>query len=85
MTQQPTKQLLRDVQLSERYGRTPRTISTWKREKILPPPDITINGNIACEGGSGEAHYGTMTRADFLVLVVNDPERAGCLFRGATG
>jgi hypothetical protein len=27
-----------------RYGRTPRTISTWKRKKILPPPDLTING-----------------------------------------
>ena len=38
------KQLLRDVHLSARYGRTPRTINTWKRNKILPPPDVTING-----------------------------------------
>ena len=44
MTEQPTKQLLRDAQLSMRYGRSPRTINRWKREKILPPPDVTIAG-----------------------------------------
>ena len=38
------KQLLRDMHLSVRYGRTPRTINTWKRSGILPPPDVTING-----------------------------------------
>jgi hypothetical protein len=43
MTEQP-KQLLRDMHLSVRYSRTPRTINRWKREKILPPPDLTING-----------------------------------------
>jgi len=43
MTKQ-LKNLLRDAHLSERYDRTPRTINRWKREKILPPPDITIEG-----------------------------------------
>ena len=38
------RNLLRDAHLSERYDRTPRTINTWKRKKILPPPDITIEG-----------------------------------------
>ena len=38
------RNLLRDAHLSERYGRTPRTINTWKRKKILPPPDMTIEG-----------------------------------------
>ena len=43
MTEQ-LKALLRDAHLSKRYDRTPRTINTWKRKKILPPPDLTING-----------------------------------------
>jgi hypothetical protein len=44
MTEPSTKQqLLRDVHLSERYGRSPRTINRWKRENILPPADVTIN------------------------------------------
>ena len=38
------RNLLRDAHLSERYDRTPRTINTWKRKKILPPPDMTIEG-----------------------------------------
>jgi hypothetical protein len=38
------RNLLRDAHLSERYDRTPRTINRWKREKILPPPDMTIEG-----------------------------------------
>jgi hypothetical protein len=38
------RNLLRDAHLSDRYDRTPRTINTWKRKKILPPPDITIEG-----------------------------------------
>jgi hypothetical protein len=42
MTEQ-SKQLLRDAHLSERYGRSPRTINRWKHEKILPAPDVTIN------------------------------------------
>ena len=44
MSDQPTKQLLRGVHLSVRYGRSERTINNWKRKKILPPPDVTING-----------------------------------------
>jgi hypothetical protein len=36
------KPLFRDADLSKRYGRTPRTINEWKRKKILPPPDMTI-------------------------------------------
>jgi hypothetical protein len=44
MKEQSNKQLLRDAHLSERYSRSPRTINRWKREKILPPPDVTING-----------------------------------------
>ena len=39
------QQLLRDAHLGVRYGRTGRTINEWKRKKILPPPDLTINGN----------------------------------------
>jgi hypothetical protein len=42
MTEQP-RQLWQDAHLSERYRRSPRTIHRWKREKILPPPDVTIN------------------------------------------
>jgi hypothetical protein len=36
------KPLFRDADLSKRYGRTSRTINEWKRKKILPPPDMTI-------------------------------------------
>jgi len=45
MTKQPEHQLLRDSQLSVRYGRSPRTISNWKRSGILPPADVTILGH----------------------------------------
>jgi len=38
------KNLLRDAHLSKRYDRTPRTINRWKYLKILPPPDLTIEG-----------------------------------------
>jgi hypothetical protein len=38
------KALLRDKDLGERYGRSPRTINEWKKKEILPPPDGTING-----------------------------------------
>ena len=44
MSDQPTKQLFRSVHLSRRYQRTERTINGWKRKKILPPPDMTIEG-----------------------------------------
>jgi hypothetical protein len=36
------KPLFRDADLSKRYGRTSRTINEWKRKKILPPADMTI-------------------------------------------
>jgi len=42
--EQLDKQLLRDADLGVRYSRTGRTINEWKRKKILPPPDLTING-----------------------------------------
>jgi hypothetical protein len=38
------KQLFRSVHLSRRYRRTERTINNWKRNGILPKPDVTING-----------------------------------------
>ena len=42
MSDQSAKQLLRGVHLSQRYQRTEKTINNWKRKKILPPPDLTI-------------------------------------------
>ena len=44
MSDQPTKQLFRSVHLSARYRRTERTINSWKRNGVLPPPDVNING-----------------------------------------
>ena len=41
---QPRKRLLRNADLINRYGRTQRTVDRWKRDKILPPPDLVING-----------------------------------------
>ena len=38
------KALLRDIHLSKRYDRTPRTINRWKYLGILPPADLTIAG-----------------------------------------
>jgi hypothetical protein len=37
-----TKQLFRQVHLSQRYRRTEKTINNWKRKGLLPPPDMTI-------------------------------------------
>ena len=44
MSDQPTKQLFRSVHLSRRYQRTEKTINNWKRNGILPKPDVTIEG-----------------------------------------
>jgi len=38
------RRLLRNTDLLNRYGKTQRTIDRWKRDKILPPPDLVING-----------------------------------------
>ena len=43
MKEQPSN-LLSEPHLGVRYNRGPRTINTWKRKKILPAPDVTING-----------------------------------------
>jgi hypothetical protein len=43
MKQQPSN-LLSEPHLGVRYNRGPRTINSWKRKKILPPPDLTIAG-----------------------------------------
>ncbi len=43
MDTQP-KRLLRNTDLINRYGKTQRTLDRWKRDKILPPPDLVING-----------------------------------------
>jgi DNA-binding transcriptional MerR regulator len=42
-TPQSTKRLLPTRQVGARYGVTPRTVDRWKRRKMLPPPDLTIN------------------------------------------
>ena len=42
MSDQPTKQRFRSVHLSRRYQRTEKTINNWKRNGILPKPDLTI-------------------------------------------
>ncbi len=39
----PGKRLLQNTDLMKRYGRTQRTVDRWKREKILPLPDVIIN------------------------------------------
>jgi len=36
--------LLRNTDLIHRYGRTQRTLDRWKLDKILPAPDLVING-----------------------------------------
>jgi hypothetical protein len=36
--------LFQNTDLTNRYGRTQRTVDRWKRKKILPPPDLIING-----------------------------------------
>ena len=41
---QPGKRLLQNADLSRRYGRSQRTVDRWKRDNILPPPDLVING-----------------------------------------
>jgi hypothetical protein len=41
---QSSKQLLRNTDLVRRYGRTQRTVDRWRRDKVLPPPDLIING-----------------------------------------
>jgi predicted site-specific integrase-resolvase len=42
-TPQPAKRLLPTRQVSQRYGVTPRTVDRWRRQMIIPPPDLTIN------------------------------------------
>jgi hypothetical protein len=36
--------LFQNTDLTNRYGRTQRTVDRWKQKKILPPPDLVING-----------------------------------------
>ena len=40
---QNPKNLLRNEHLVARYQRSQRTIDRWKRDKIIPPPDLIIN------------------------------------------
>jgi hypothetical protein len=40
---QNPKPLLRNEHLVARYKRSQRTIDRWKRDKIIPPPDLIIN------------------------------------------
>ncbi len=39
-----SKNLLHNQHLVERYKRSQRTLDRWKRDKILPAPDMVING-----------------------------------------
>ena len=29
--------------VARRYGVTTRTVDRWKKQKVIPPPDLTIN------------------------------------------
>jgi DNA-binding transcriptional MerR regulator len=43
MSAQPTKRFLPKRQVGARYGVTTRTVDRWKYQKVIPPPDLTIN------------------------------------------
>ena len=40
---QPAKRFLPKRKVGDRYGVTPRTVDRWKKRKVIPPPDLTIN------------------------------------------
>jgi DNA-binding transcriptional MerR regulator len=40
---QSTKRFLPKRQVGARYGVTTRTVDRWKYQKVIPPPDLTIN------------------------------------------
>jgi len=44
MTAPTPRKFLRQHHLAQRWQRTPRTISRWKHDNMLPEPDLIING-----------------------------------------
>jgi DNA-binding transcriptional MerR regulator len=40
---QSIKRLLPTRKVGERYGVTPRTVVRWRRQNVIPQPDLTIN------------------------------------------
>jgi DNA-binding transcriptional MerR regulator len=42
--------------VAQRYGVTPRTVDRWKKAKILPPADRTVNGREYWNEGGLDEH-----------------------------
>jgi DNA-binding transcriptional MerR regulator len=43
-TSAPTRRYITKRGVARRYDVTPRTLDRWKKTKILPPADRTVNG-----------------------------------------
>ena len=43
-TSAPGRKYIPKRSVAQRYGVTPRTVDRWKKAKIIPPVDRTVNG-----------------------------------------
>ena len=51
-----TRKYIAKRSVAQRYGVTPRTVDRWKKAKILPPADLTVNGREYWNEGGLDEH-----------------------------
>ena len=52
----PVRKYIPKRSVAQRYGVTPRTVDRWKKAKILPPADRTVNGRQYWNEGGLDDH-----------------------------
>jgi hypothetical protein len=55
-TSTPARKYIPKRSVAQRYGVTPRTVDRWKKAKILPPADRTVNGRQYWNEGGLDEH-----------------------------
>ena len=55
-TSAPTRRYITKRGVATRYNVTPRTVDRWKKAKILPPADRTVNGRQYWNEGGLDEH-----------------------------
>ena len=55
-TSAPARRYITKRGVATRYNVTPRTVDRWKKAKILPPADLTVNGREYWNEGGLDDH-----------------------------